>query len=275
MTLNIKGGLFNQSDVRETITNTEETSVAWNLAYVRYVQRFDTTLAGVLRGLFISDNGEHIYLVREDGAVSSVYQYDLSTAWDISPASLNQALDVSGREATVRGIHFNPEGTKMYTAGPSGDSIDEYNLSTAWDISTAVYSQEYSLNTAQGLFFRPDGKQMIVGRGGANSIQSYALTTAWDVSTAESTTDLAFNASEDIHVSRAGCYLFVVASGTTVHRYAMTTVYNIATAAADTTYEVAPTGNIKGITFNSNGTKMYLLVGTYIQEYTLKRGWRS
>ena len=35
---------------------------------------------------------------------------------------------------------FNPSGTKMYVAGQDSDYVYQWNLSTAWDLSTASYT---------------------------------------------------------------------------------------------------------------------------------------
>ena len=62
--------------------------------------------------------------------------------------------------------------------GSTGDDVNEYTLSTAWNISTASYVQNFSVinqePTPEGMFFRPDGKKMyIVGQGSA--VFSYDL----------------------------------------------------------------------------------------------------
>lgn len=66
----------------------------------------------------------------------SIYQYALSTAWDISTATYVRTL-VS--VWNVSEIAFNPAGTKLY-ASDDASTITQYTLSTAWDISTAVSS---------------------------------------------------------------------------------------------------------------------------------------
>jgi hypothetical protein len=58
----------------------------------------------------------------------------------------------------------------MYVIGSSGDDVNEYDLSTAWDISTASYLQNFSVGaqetTPSGIFFKPDGTKMyVIGSG--------------------------------------------------------------------------------------------------------------
>ena len=40
---------------------------------------------------------------------------------------------------------FNNDGTKMYVIGAIGKDVNEYNLSTGFDISTATYAQNFSV----------------------------------------------------------------------------------------------------------------------------------
>ncbi len=54
----------------------------------------------------------------------------------------------------------------MYVIGYTGDDVNEYDLSTAWDITTASYLQNFSVAAQEtgptGLFFKPDGTKMYV-----------------------------------------------------------------------------------------------------------------
>jgi hypothetical protein len=74
-----------------------------------------------------------------------VNEYDLGTAWDITTASYLQNFSVSAQEITPQGVFFKPDGTKMYVVGSVGDDVNEYDLSTAWDITTSSYLQNFSV----------------------------------------------------------------------------------------------------------------------------------
>jgi hypothetical protein len=67
----------------------------------------------------------------------------------------------------------------MYVCGTSGDDVNEYNLSAAWDISTASYVQNLYVGnldfTPEGLFFKPDGKALYLLGGYTNSIFKYTI----------------------------------------------------------------------------------------------------
>ena len=79
----------------------------------------------------------------------TVYEYTLSTNFDVSTASYSQSFSAAAQENELRGIAFNNDGTKMFLVGEAGDDVNEYTLSTAFDVSTATYSQNFSIS-AQG-----------------------------------------------------------------------------------------------------------------------------
>jgi hypothetical protein len=76
----------------------------------------------------------------------------------------------------------------MYVIGSSADTVFQYNLGTAWDVSTASYAsisfavaQESSPNQVN---LSNDGLTMWVTGSTGDDINEYALGTAWNVSTA-------------------------------------------------------------------------------------------
>ena len=83
---------------------------------------------------------------------------------------------------------FNNDGTKMFIVGSTGDDVNEYSLSTAFDVSTASYVQRFlvqSHETApQGLTFNNDGTKMFIVGSTGDDVYEYSLSTAFDVSTA-------------------------------------------------------------------------------------------
>ena len=139
------------------------------------------------KGLFFKTDGTKMYVI---GTVSprNVDEYNLSTAWDVTTASFNQDFSTSSQDTQPKSLSFKSDGTKMYIAGTSGQDINEYNLSTAWNISTASFNQNFSVGSASsfatGLFFKPDGTKMYVTSDSNNDVDEYNLSTAWNISTA-------------------------------------------------------------------------------------------
>ena len=62
----------------------------------------------------------------------------------------------------------------MYVVGSTGDDVNEYNLGTAWNVSTASFVRNYALS-GRGtgpvdIFFKPDGSKMYILGQGKNTV---------------------------------------------------------------------------------------------------------
>ena len=117
-----------------------------------------------------------------------VYEYNLSTAYNATTATYSQSFLVSGNDGVPQGIAFNGDGTKMYMAGSNSDRINEYSLSTGFDVSTAAYVQNLFINpqdtNATGVTFNGDGTKMYMVGSTNDRVYEYDLSTGFDVSTA-------------------------------------------------------------------------------------------
>jgi hypothetical protein len=108
---------------------------------------------------FVKNDGTEVYVIGY--GPDNVYQYTLSTAHDLSTASLTNTFDISAKSTVSGGIHFHSEGYAFVVADSFGDKLHKYNLSTAWDVSTASFhSSSDSLNskaaTLSGVWFDDD-----------------------------------------------------------------------------------------------------------------------
>ena len=55
-------------------------------------------------------------------------------------ATFVDSFDVSTQEANSAGVVFNNDGTKMFVIGNTGDDVNEYTLTTPFDVSTATFN---------------------------------------------------------------------------------------------------------------------------------------
>jgi DNA-binding beta-propeller fold protein YncE len=163
-------------------------STAWDIrtASLNQSSASINSVTAAPQGLYIKSDGTKLYTT---GSTSdAVHEYDFSTAWDISTISHNQSFSVSSQLATPNVVFFKDDGTKMYLTGNTSDAVFEYDLSTAWDVSTASYSQSFSVASQEtaprGLSFKDDGTKMYVCGSTGDDINEYNLSTAWDISTA-------------------------------------------------------------------------------------------
>ena len=70
-------------------------------------------------------------------SADNMWQYNLNTAYDLSTYSSYNTYSVSTYESSPQAWCFNSDGTRFFISGASGDDINQYNLSTAYDITTA------------------------------------------------------------------------------------------------------------------------------------------
>lgn len=159
----------------------------WDISLASYVQSFSIASQDTdPRALFLKPDGTKMYI--SGNANDSIFEYNLSLAWDISSSSFSQSFSVVSQDSVPRGLSFKPDGTKMYVAGALNNSIFEYDLSSAWDISTASYSQSFDISAQEtavtSFLFKPDGFKMYVTGSANDAVFEYDLSSAWDVSTA-------------------------------------------------------------------------------------------
>jgi hypothetical protein len=91
-------------------------------------------------GVFFKSDGTTMYMV--GNGHDTVYQYTLSTAWDVSTAIYaSKSLSVGAQDASPTGVFFKPDGTTMYIISDSTDRVYQYTLFTTWNytaVSTAI-----------------------------------------------------------------------------------------------------------------------------------------
>lgn len=193
---------------------------------------------GVPNGIAFKPDGTSMYIV--GSGTDRVYQYDLTTPWDITTASNTSfSFSVGAQDTAPAALAFKPDGSKMYMLGATGDDLNQYSLSNAWNVSSAtfdsvtlVFSGGTVLETApSGIAFKDDGTKLYVTGSTRDNVYQYSLSNPWGIDSA--TYDSIF-------------YSF---------------------AAQDT----GPTG----IAFTDNGSKLYMSGGTGddINEYNLSESW--
>ena len=168
-----------------------------------------------------------------------MFEYDLSSAWDVSTLSYMQSFSVSAQGSSPYDVKFKPDGTRMFVMDIGSDSVSQYDLGTAWDISTSSYLSQFSVNTQDsspiGLFFKPDGYKMYVLGITGDAVYEYDLSSAWDVTTASFLQSFSVSAQDGlgrgIFFSPNGDKLFFVGlTGDNVYEYGLTTAWDISSA---------------------------------------------
>lgn len=88
-------------------------------------------------------DGTELYVVTYSN--DRVYQYTLSTPWDISTASYaGHVMSLNSWDSNLTGFAISEGGKTVYVCGVVTDSIRKYNLSNQWDLSPYTYDSEWS-----------------------------------------------------------------------------------------------------------------------------------
>lgn len=165
-------------------------STPWNISTASYdnVNFSVGSQDGVPLDIYFKPDGTTMYMM--GGVNDAVYQYTLSTPWNVSTASYSGVnYDLSGQDISTAGIKISQDGTKMYMAGHTGDSIYQYTLSTPWNVSTASYDNiSFYVGSEdvqpQTVYFKPDGSTMYMAGYASSKVYQYTLSTPWNISTA-------------------------------------------------------------------------------------------
>ena len=167
-------------------------STAWDVSTASYANKSLAVGAQEAspRSVQFKNDGTSVYIVGSGS--DTVYQYNLTTAWDVSTGSYaSKSMSVNTQDGNPRGMFFKPDGTKVYVVGVVNDTVYQYALTTAWDISTGSYDSKSFSVSAQttfpnGVFFNTNGYEMyVIGNAYPNAdVFKYTLSTAWDISTA-------------------------------------------------------------------------------------------
>ena len=148
----------------------------YSLSTASYASKSLSTGLTNATGLSFSNDGTKLYATSLSGVIQ---QFSMSTAWDVSTASSDsKSLNVSARGSNTTGIFLALDGTKLFTANLTNDSIYEYDLSTSYDISTGSYtSVSFSVASQEAnpwsFTFKTDGSKMYVIGNATDTIYQY------------------------------------------------------------------------------------------------------
>ena len=232
--------------------------------------------------LAFNADGTKVYVV--GFTADAVGQYSLSTPYLISSAVYDSvSLDVSSKEDNPKALAFSTDGTKLFVAGSTNNKIIQYNLSTAFDLSTANFSSEVSVTSQNSgigaIRFKSDGSKLFILDNGTDSIYSYSLSSAYDLSTlVYDNISINVNAEQTVPngmaVSADGTKVFIVGQTVkstyvigpgwitrlNVDQYNLTAGWDLSTASySGTNFDIYNKETIPhGIEFSPDGNRMYI-----------------
>jgi len=249
------------------------------------------------RGLFIGGNPSGTKLYHSDGN-NLIYEYDLTTPYDISTMSstFTNSFDPSpqfaGGEGT-RSMWFTPDGLKMFVL--ASFRVYEYDLSIAWNVTTAVFNQLKNLSSQDtfmtSIYFREDGLLMFTlgkgnsGEGSNDRVYKYDLSTPYDLSTVTFTSlkgsfHVTENQPNGLFFEDNGLRMYILGEegvfGDTLWEYPLTNAWDITSATSPSELDIeSQDSSVTGLHFlntdPNRGARFWHggIVNDRIYEYTM------
>ena len=139
-------------------------------------------------GMAFNSDGTKYFI--NDNSADKIYLYTLSTAYDLSTkGSKTEVLSYGSDILATNDFELNSDGTKLFVLDFHNKSLDEYTLSTAYDLTTAThtsntfsFSTQLAGGTTYGFTFNNDGtKLFMVDWWGADKVHEYTVSPAYTI----------------------------------------------------------------------------------------------
>ncbi len=250
-------------------------------------------------GLNFNNDGTKMYTVHSGGTTDGVVEYILTSAYDISTATLNISKVV--HRSGGNGDHipsqvvFNNDGTKMFISNHTGSYIEYWSLSTAFDISTATFDSQKNISgqeiRANSFAFNNDGTRMIVAGAGnekQHRIHEYSLSTGFDLSSTVTHLDTEDLSSTHDYIDGVifnynGTKMYTIRNETEddnhISQFKLTTPYDVSTLSLEGTFDVSSlisgSSDVREMVFSNDGSKMFIIDDglEQVHEFNLSCNW--
>lgn len=245
-------------------------SPAWDITSASYdsISYSVNAIDAITRNMFFGADGTKLYTVGDNN--NSIYQHTLGTAWDLSTASSDStSVSVAGQETNPSAVTFNNNGTVMLVTGTNTATVYQYNLTTAWDLSTASYSETSftlsapgaTVTTPTGLFWGDNGNSLYVTAQSNAFVGQYSttlITNDLDLSTGSV---FEINANTDFKIGLSNPAASGTVSGATLLLSNTPSVSHDPSISEFIAVQDPISATFTGIfsvRFNNDGTKMYV-----------------
>ena len=233
-------------------------------------------LSGGISGINLTNPGGILFnadgskLIINNYADNTLYEFNLSTNYDISSSSLsyNNVSQATTNNSTGISMSWNNDGTKLFVLNGHVHDVDEYSLSTAYDITTLSHTRNFSVSSqanTRGMGFSKDGKKMFIGDANSNRLYKYNLTTGFDLSTASySNSHYAFSgaAPASVEFDDAGTRMFLQTYSHRLTQFTLSVPFDPTTGSVTQNYYIQVSSQENqsyDFVFNGDKTKFYIV----------------
>lgn len=153
-------------------------STPWDISSATKLHEIQTSTPG---GVRLKTDGTSLFFLHSSSP-DRVEEYILSTPWDITtkgPVNKEVNLFLLTQDSGILGFSFIDDGKIMFVCGAVGSYIYQFNLSTNWDVSTAVLVERFfvgnKLNNPSDVFVRPNKKTLFICGGADDKLFEYNM----------------------------------------------------------------------------------------------------
>lgn len=183
---------------------------AWDSANLSIVKEN----TGLQYSIAFKPDGSHLYRIGSLSGSVGVFDYTLTSNYDIGNLNTRTQKGISGNggnvpaavgprldDIRVRGLHIRSNGRDWYFGcyDTLNDTCDvwHFRTATAWDISGLSYINVFDLTSRAGIIldlsFSTDGTKMFTLDDRDNVVDQWTMTTPWDTTTAAWSAAFALN----------------------------------------------------------------------------------
>lgn len=240
-----------------------------------------------VRSIEFNGDGTKMYLTGYGD--DNVQQFSLSTPYKIGHASADSAYDgaynvgADGHTAPYD-IRWNNNGSKFFILETTADSIVEYSVSNAYDVTTGTVTEgtNFSISSSYesnplAFGFNADGTKMYVVGNSSDKIHEWTLSTGFDLSstvTYVSGTSLGISNPTHFDFSPDGTFMAIIDyDSDTLNGYTLSTGFDTSTISATQSIDLSTTeggssqtvnifnwfGVPMGCRFNGDGTTITIM----------------
>lgn len=142
-------------------------------------------VGSVANGLYIRKNdGKRMWVLNR----TEIWEYTLSTAWDISSATQTGYKDLSGFVERGHDIDFKPDGSVLYVDDRNAGAVWQINLGTDWDVEDMGSHYKFDISGQQdevrGTQFNQNGTRLFLMDTGRREVLEYSVSNAYNLNSA-------------------------------------------------------------------------------------------
>lgn len=200
----------------------------WSFSSMSHEFSYDVPSIQGFASFTFSENGEFLYAFERDdtGGNDSINQYQLNSNFDLSQGSIwIETSEIIGYDVTntLSKIRFDPTGEYMFILDKNQNFLQQYRLTTEWDISTAsLYRINKNVNSfvsdTADFAFNQDGSKLfrleitgVVTQWSASNVSTdsvcdiiWPTNFKWEYDTTPTTPDLNKSALYEIYTLDGG-----------------------------------------------------------------------